>query len=167
MGLLAVTAIGPDVDFLWGRHSAETHSVGAIVIVGLIAFALSRGTNLRLAVAVALAWGSHIFLDWLGSDTTPPIGVMALWPFSNDYFFAYAYVFESITRRYWLPNFWTHNVWAVVTEVVILAPIVAALAWFRRRRSRRRGQVRKVRKRILCHLTCCELAIASMPPLSD
>jgi hypothetical protein len=131
-GLLAMVACAPDVDFLWGRHSAETHSLGAIVIVGLIAFALSRGTNLRLVVAVALAWGSHIFLDWLGSDTTPPIGVMALWPFSNDYFFAYAYVFESITRRYWLPNFWTHNVWAVVTEATILGPIVAFLVWMRR-----------------------------------
>jgi hypothetical protein len=132
--VLALAGIGPDVDFLWGRHAAETHSVGATVTVGLIAFALTRGTNLRLAVAVALAWGSHIFFDWLGSDSTPPIGVMALWPFSSDYYFAYAYVFESISRRYWLTNFWTHNLFAVVKETVMLGPIVAVLAWFRNRR---------------------------------
>jgi hypothetical protein len=133
--LLALAGIGPDVDFLWGRHAAETHSVGATVIVGLLVLALSRGTQVRLAIAVAMAWWSHVFFDWLGSDTTPPIGVMALWPFTDTYYFAHAYWFDSISRRYWLPNFWTHNLMAVVKETVVLAPIVAALFWRRARRG--------------------------------
>ena len=40
----------------------------------------------RWALAVALAWGSHILLDWLSNDTRPPLGVMALWPFTRDYY---------------------------------------------------------------------------------
>jgi LexA-binding, inner membrane-associated putative hydrolase len=133
--LLALAAIGPDVDFLWGRHAAETHSVGACAIVGLLVLAILRGTQVRLAIAVALAWGSHVLFDWLGSDTTPPIGVMALWPFSDAYYFAHAYWFDSITRRYWLPNFWTHNLLAVVKEIVFLAPLAIAIGWWRRRRD--------------------------------
>ena len=132
---LALAGIGPDVDFLWGRHAAETHSVGATVIVGLLVLAITRGTQARLAIAVALAWGSHVFFDWLGSDTTPPIGVMALWPFTDAYYFAHAYWFDSISRRYWLPGFWTHNLLAVVREVMILGPIVAFLVWMRVRRG--------------------------------
>ena len=133
LAVLALAAIGPDADFLWGRHAAETHSVGATVIVGLLTHLAFRGSRPRLAMAVALAWGSHVLFDWLGSDSTPPIGVMALWPFSHDYYFAYAYLFDSITRRYWLPNFWTHNLMAMVKETALLAPIVAALAWWRQR----------------------------------
>ena len=46
-----------------------------------------------------------VLFDWLGSDDFPPLGVMALWPFSSDFLFANAYVFDAISRRYWLPGF--------------------------------------------------------------
>jgi hypothetical protein len=138
-------AVLPDIDFLWGRHNAETHSLGAAVLSGLLVLAWTRGpwanlpsTSLRpgkvcphpyrLALAVTLAWSSHVFFDWLGSDDTPPLGVMALWPLDSTYYFAHAYIFEAISRRYWLSNFWTHNLYAVAKEVIILGPI-AAVAW--------------------------------------
>jgi hypothetical protein len=53
---------------------------------------------------------------------------MALWPLDSTYYFAHAYIFEAISRRYWLSNFWTHNLYAVAKEVIILGPI-AAVAW--------------------------------------
>jgi membrane-bound metal-dependent hydrolase YbcI (DUF457 family) len=133
-------AIAPDVDFLWGRHSQETHSFAAAILAGLAVFAWKRQP--RLAVAVALAWTSHIVFDWLGSDTTPPLGVMALWPLSRDYYFAEAFFFEAISRRYWLDNFVAHNLWAVTSEILILGPVLAlamALRWRARRRSRHPG----------------------------
>ena len=79
----------------------------------------------------ALAWASHILFDWLGSDDSPPLGVMALWPLSREFYFAQAYVFETISRRYWLPGFFAHNLWAVLKEIVILGPPALALAWWR------------------------------------
>jgi membrane-bound metal-dependent hydrolase YbcI (DUF457 family) len=124
-------AILPDADFLWGRHSMETHSLGAAVLAGLAVLAWTRGRGARVALLVAVAWGSHVLFDWLGSDDTPPLGVMALWPLTSDFYFAHAYVFEAISRRTWLPNFWTHNLRAVAQEIVILGPL-AALAWWRR-----------------------------------
>ena len=112
----------------------ETHSLGAAIAAGVIVLAWKR--DARLALAVTLAWLSHVLFDWLGSDTTPPLGVMALWPISSEYYFSNAFFFEAISRRYWLDNFIAHNVWAVTKEVLLLAPIAAGLWWIRRPRSR-------------------------------
>jgi hypothetical protein len=139
--LCAMAGAAPDVDFLWGRHNQETHSLGAALIAGLVVFAWKRQP--RLAIAVTIAWASHVLFDWLGSDTTPPLGVMALWPLSNDYFFANAFFFEAISRRYWLDNFWTHNLWAVALEIAILAPPLAALTLLRRRRRTGDQEIRR------------------------
>ena len=136
--LCAVAGAAPDIDFLWGGHNRETHSLGAALLAGLAVFAWKR--NARLAIAVAASWGSHVLFDWLGSDDTPPLGVMALWPFSSEYYFSNAFFFEAISRRYWLDNFITHNLWAVAREILILGPPLALLTAFRsraRRRSRR------------------------------
>ena len=128
----AIAAVAPDLDFLWGRHNMETHSLFAGVVVGLAAFAWKR--DARLAIAVTVAWASHVLFDWLGSDTTPPLGVMALWPLSSEYYFSGAFFFEAISRRYWLDNFISHNVWAVTREILILGPPLAVV--WRLRRSR-------------------------------
>ncbi len=127
--------MAPDLDFLWGRHNMETHSLGAAVLAGLVVLAWTRGRAPRLALAVTLAWASHVLFDWLGSDATPPLGVMALWPVTSEFYFAYAYVFEAISRRTHLPNFWPHNLWAVAKEVLMLAPVVVVM-WALRRRGR-------------------------------
>jgi membrane-bound metal-dependent hydrolase YbcI (DUF457 family) len=127
--LVVGAAVAPDLDFLWGRHNMETHSLGAAVLAGLAVLIWTRGRGWRLALAVSAAWASHVLCDWLGSDTTPPIGVMAPWPFSSSYVFADAFFFEAISRRTYLPNFWSHNLWAVAKEVALLGPL-AALAWW-------------------------------------
>jgi hypothetical protein len=126
-------AVAPDLDFLWGRHNMETHSLGAAVAAGAMVLAVKRGRDARLAIACTLAWASHVLFDWLGSDTTPPLGVMALWPLSNEYYFANAFVFDAISRRYWLDNFWLHNLWAVVSEILMLGPVAGFAWWWRRR----------------------------------
>ena len=138
--VVVLAAVAPDLDFLWGRHNQETHSLAAAVIAGAAAFAWKRSA--RLALAVFLAWASHVLFDWLGSDTTPPLGVMALWPLTSEYYFSNAFFFEAISRRYWLDNFITHNLWAVGRELLILGPPLVLLMIFRsraRRRSRHPG----------------------------
>lgn len=133
----AVAACLPDLDFAWGRHNMETHSLGAAVAAGLLTWVVARGpTRGRMAVVVALAWATHVLFDWLGSDDTAPIGVMALWPWTSSFYFADAYVFAAISRRYWLPGFWRHNLMAVVKEAVMLAPLLAAVVLGRLRRER-------------------------------
>ena len=130
-----VAACAPDVDFLWGRHNMETHSVVVAAGVGLIIWAATRRPLLALGCAVA--WASHVLFDWLGSDDSPPLGVMALWPFTSNFYFADAYVFEAISRRYAEPGFWQQNIWAVVKELLMLVPPVTLLWWWRQRETRR------------------------------
>jgi membrane-bound metal-dependent hydrolase YbcI (DUF457 family) len=137
--LCALAGVAPDIDFAWGRHNMETHSLGAALLAGLAVLAWIR--NPRLAVAVTLAWSSHVLFDWLGSDDTPPLGVMAMWPWNSNFYFANAFVFEAISRRYWLDNFYAHNGWAVIKEVLILGPIaIIGFRWRARRRSRPQGK---------------------------
>jgi membrane-bound metal-dependent hydrolase YbcI (DUF457 family) len=144
LGVFAVVGMLPDVDFLWGRHNMETHSLGAAVLAGLSVLVWTRGKNRRLALAVTLAWSTHILFDWLGSDDTSPLGVMAFWPLTSQFYFANAFVFEAISRRYWLSNFIPHNAWAVAKEILILGPLFLLLRAFPLRglrRSRPRGKV--------------------------
>ena len=129
----------PDIDLLFGAHSGPTHSVGAAVIVAAIAWA-ATGFRARPAVVAAVfaAYGSHIFLDWLGDDTSAPLGVMALWPFSREYFMTPVPLMPAITRRYWLPGFWTHNLRAITFELLVLGPLLVVAWWGRRDRHRGR-----------------------------
>src|SRR5262245_9815030 len=130
----AISACLPDIDFFWGRHNMETHSLGFAVLVGLVVFVWRR--NRRLALACTLAVCTHVLFDWLGSDDFPPLGVMALWPLTSEFYFANAFIFDAISRRYWLPGFVAHNVIAVLREIAILAPITAGFWWWRLRRTR-------------------------------
>ena len=130
VALLAAVACLPDIDFAWGRHNMETHSIGFAMLVGLAAYAWGRSS--RVAVASALAVATHVLFDWLGSDDFPPLGVMALWPFSSEFYFANAFIFEAISRRYWLPGFVQHNLLAVLRELAILLPVAAAAYFLRR-----------------------------------
>jgi len=141
--ILALVSIAPDLDLLANSHRGESHSLGAAAIAGLAALAISssafaavptRRDRFRWAAAVSLAWSSHILLDWLSNDTRPPIGVMALWPFTRDYYKAGIEIFPPVSRRYWESRFWVHNLWALVVELVVLLPITAIVV----RRGRRR-----------------------------
>jgi membrane-bound metal-dependent hydrolase YbcI (DUF457 family) len=126
--LYATVGIAPDLDLLVGAHSTYTHSIGAVGIVFLVACALSKRP--RVAAAIAAAWASHLLLDWLGNDTSPPIGIMALWPFSGEHYESSFYVFDAISRRYWLTE---HFVWsnlrAALKEVLILGPVAGVSYW--------------------------------------
>lgn len=132
LNVCAIVACLPDLDFLWGRHNMETHSLGFAVLAGAVVFACRQSP--RLAIACALAVASHVLFDWLGSDDFPPLGVMALWPITSQFYFADAFVFDAISRRYWLDGFVLHNVVAVVREAAILGPIAVLAWWWRRNR---------------------------------
>jgi hypothetical protein len=145
----------PDIDLLFGAHSGPTHSVGAAIVVGVTAFVIASGLTAlsvhdslpdttarralrpgRLALACAAAYASHVLLDWLGTDASPPLGIMALWPFTATYYEADLHVFMAISRRYnqgW--TFVVSNVRAVCLELVILVPILAVVTLLRRRRG--------------------------------
>ena len=131
-GLLGMV---PDLDLLWGLHRGPTHSIGAALIVGLAAAALTN--NVRLAAAAACAYATHALLDWLGADSSMPVGIMALWPASWEYYQASTPIFDSVWRRNETVDFWSHNVKALARELIVLVP----LAWIGFRLALRRRSV--------------------------
>lgn len=133
--IFAAIGVAPDLDLLIGRHSRETHSLGAAAVLAAVA-AWRRwpigSTRRQIFVAAFLAWFSHPLLDALGSDTAPPLGVMALWPFSTAHFQFGWSVFAPISRSWWSVPAMLRNVLAVAREVAILGPVVFLAAWARR-----------------------------------
>ena len=132
--LFGAAAIAPDLDLLFGTHSTYTHSIGAVLIVFALTMAVAGVRQWRIALGVAAAWGSHILLDWVGSDTSPPIGIMALWPFDSGYYQSSLSIFDAISRRYWLPDqFVIGNLRATLKEILILGPPFVGTLVLRRR----------------------------------
>ena len=129
--------MAPDLDLLLGAHSGPTHGLGAAIVVGCVAWVWRRRTGATRkgvsAAAVALAYASHTLLDWLGTDSAPPIGIMALWPVSRGYYESHLHVFMAISRRYWLPEFWSYNLRALARELLILVPLLTLVLVLRRR----------------------------------
>jgi membrane-bound metal-dependent hydrolase YbcI (DUF457 family) len=135
--LYAAMGMAADLDLLVGAHSGPTHGLGAAIIVGIATWLVlqMRGVTggARTACASAIAYATHTLLDWLGTDSSPPIGIMALWPFSRGYYESSWHVFMAISRRYWLPEFWTFNIYALARELLILVPIALVVLMTRRR----------------------------------
>jgi len=144
----AFAAIGmaPDLDLLINRHSRETHSLGAAVIVASIA-ALMRWPiatdRRRIWLAACAAYLTHPVLDMLAPDHAPPIGVMFFWPFSRQHFETGWEIFLPISRDWGSPDLYANNLRAVVREMVILTPVVVLTWWiFSTGRSRVRSSGR-------------------------
>jgi len=143
----AVLGAAPDLDLLVpGLHRTVTHSVGAIIFTTIIAAGVTGWVTrksgwktsavFRIAAICGAAYASHILLDWLGSDTNPPFGIQALWPFSHQWFIAPWTIFPMTERRsFFSLAAITTNVKAVGVEVLILGPVVLALGWARSRRT--------------------------------
>ena len=147
--IFAGLGVVPDVDVLVeGTHRLYTHSIAAVGFVAVLAaFSLraagprvaAAGSRRALVIAAAAAYGSHLLLDWLGDDRSVPIGIRALWPFTDAYLQSDMRWFPPVERRYWLPGFWTSNLRAIGWELLVLSPLVVLAVWVH---ARTRGSAR-------------------------
>jgi membrane-bound metal-dependent hydrolase YbcI (DUF457 family) len=122
----------PDADLLLPiGHRTVTHSLGAVVAVGLfmiVAAAVTGKVTGRIALTCVAAYASHLLLDWLQADPTPPYGLQLLWPISSTWFLSGWNVFRATDRRHFLElATMKRNAVAVAQELVVLGPLVAAL----------------------------------------
>jgi inner membrane protein len=140
----------PDLDVLPGLvlgdprlyHHQATHSLFSGILFGLFFAGVARWRGDRGAMWGLWAGGlylSHVLLDLLVDDPSPPFGVQLLWPFTSAYFIA------PITP---LPQFdyfdpavgiigtvlTLDNLKSALQEILLLAPL-AALAWYLGRSS--------------------------------
>lgn len=136
--IFAAIGSAPDLDLLIGRHSRETHSLGAAVIAATVAAAWRwpiADTRARIFLAALCAWFSHPMMDALSPDTSAPIGVMIMWPFSREHWLTGWALFWPIWRDIHSSKFFSHNSGAVLRELAIMLPVTALVWWTRRRRS--------------------------------
>jgi membrane-bound metal-dependent hydrolase YbcI (DUF457 family) len=136
--VFALVAAAPDLDLVLGSgvHRGPSHSLTAAAIAGAGAWVLraERFGRARFALAVAAAYATHTAADWLSADSTPPMGLMALWPLTRDYYVAPAPIFLAVSRRYWLAETWLLNLRALIREVLILGPLLWIAWWVTRER---------------------------------
>jgi hypothetical protein len=135
--VVVAAAVAPDLDLLLkyvdGRnhHQAESHSLGSAALAGLVVWALAWWRRWPgaavLGVLAAGGWTSHVLLDYLGRDTHPPIGLMAFWPLSRDFFKFPWPIFLDLGRTLDWETI-RHNVRSVAWETALLLP-PALLSW--------------------------------------
>ena len=133
VAVVLVAALAPDLDLAWrlldGRnhHQMQAHSLGAAVLAGLVVLLLGWGLGWQrprwLALAAGLAWASHVAFDYLGADTNPPIGIMALWPLDTGYHHFPWPVFMDIGRTLEWRTL-RHNAAAAALESALLLPLL-------------------------------------------
>ena len=133
-----------DLDFVPGLllgdlrlfHHQATHSLGAVAIVALVigVIARSRGSGIGWALWGGGVYLSHVVLDMLIEDPSPPYGVQLLWPLSQSYFISPFTLFARFD--YFAPDgriletvFSLHNLGTVLQEIGMLFPLVL-LAWY-------------------------------------
>jgi membrane-bound metal-dependent hydrolase YbcI (DUF457 family) len=143
----AILATASDLDLILPQtHRTWTHSFVAVAFVTIVAIAVTgqvkrsgdrpgvcpRVRSLTVA-ALMLAFASHLLLDWLAVDPTPPHGIQLLWPFSNDWYVSGLNIFRGTARRnlFTARTTWI-NATAIAQEVAILGPI-AWVTWRLRR----------------------------------
>ena len=66
----------------------DSHSLGAVALVGTLAARCAgrAAAQPRVASSCAPRVASHMCSTGSASDTSPPLGVLALWPFTSDFY---------------------------------------------------------------------------------
>jgi membrane-bound metal-dependent hydrolase YbcI (DUF457 family) len=95
-----VLANMPDLDFLPGLavgdpnafHRGVTHTLGAAMLVAAAAWLLARWWRVSRpgawAAFAAMAYGSHLAVDWMTVDAVLPAGIRLFWPLTGRWMHA-------------------------------------------------------------------------------
>jgi inner membrane protein len=130
---LACAALGalPDADLFFRGHRTYSHSVGAVILLALLsaaAAAAARQPVARVGLMCAAAYTTHLLLDWMGVDTSPPYGIQAFWPFTDTWYISGWDLFLPTERRQIFSLEAIHtNALAVAKEVAILTPVLVGI----------------------------------------
>jgi inner membrane protein len=175
LALAVAIANAPDLDLIPGvlagdpnrYHHLGTHSLITAVAVGAVAACLAAiarrywptsfgGARAALATGaiVAALWASHVVLDAVTHDPSPPHGVPMFWPVSDLrvvgpplFWRADKVAGAASPAQFALSLLSWHNATAMAREVLLMLPLVALAWWSRRQLSGRTRPVAAARRR--------------------
>lgn len=89
----ALVGASPDLDFLPGLligdaarfHHGLSHSLALAVVVACLAWIVASRDRGTFAIGAGSAYASHLLLDALSHDPSPPVGIPLFWPVSDVY----------------------------------------------------------------------------------
>jgi membrane-bound metal-dependent hydrolase YbcI (DUF457 family) len=120
------------------RHHYFSHSIPFAICFTLLCWIILNCFRLRnagkIAGLVGAAYSSHLVLDYFADDGSKPYGIPLLWPFTDRHFIAPINLFYSIHRGEFSDIFSMHNLFGILIEFAVMAPITALLFWWARKR---------------------------------
>ena len=139
----AVAGMAADFDFLPGImvgnvglfHHGQSHSFAFALLATILAMLVAKTSRSHWALLVGLAYASHIVLDLLTFDDSPPHGIPIFWPWSTEVFHSPVTLFPNVP---WGGGFVlsTHNFNLLIREIGFLGPLFLAALFYARRRRR-------------------------------
>jgi membrane-bound metal-dependent hydrolase YbcI (DUF457 family) len=139
----ALAAVAADFDFLPGLmlghlsrfHHQQSHSIMFALFAALLAMLFAKEGRWRWAVLVGLAYASHLALDLLTFDDSPPHGIPIFWPWSTEVFQSPVTLFPNVPWGGGLVLS-AHNVNLLIRELGFLGPLFLGAFLYARRRRR-------------------------------
>jgi membrane-bound metal-dependent hydrolase YbcI (DUF457 family) len=124
------------------QHHYFSHSIPFALLIGCIAYPIVKwvlkiNRPFRISVILTAIYGSHLFLDYFTQDSSAPIGIPLLWPFTQKHFMAPVEIFMSIHRGGLENLFGSHNMEAMIREFFIMAPLAFASYLYARQKLNR------------------------------
>ena len=132
-------ANAPDLDYLPGIASGDinayhhfyTHTVGWVVLLSAAVWIVWRhrkpDIGWRSFAFVFTLLASHLVADWFTADGRLPYGIMALWPFSDNFTMAPLPLFMRLHKREWSEFLQWHNFVAVGWEALLCLPVAVGV----------------------------------------
>ena len=139
----AALAALPDLDLAFRVHRSASHSIAAVAAVTILCAVVTGWVTRRtaaptgpcsvsrIALMCGAAYATHLLVDWLSVDLTPPYGIQLFWPLSRAFYISGLDLFPRTERRelaWWAIRI---NVIAASRETAIFAPILGLLWWVR------------------------------------
>jgi membrane-bound metal-dependent hydrolase YbcI (DUF457 family) len=152
--LFATLADADFVPALFGRldlanrlHRHLTHTLLFATVTWAAAYGvlrlLRKPSAGRDSVVLFFCCLSHLFLDMLGKDPRPPLGIPLLWPFVRGRLKFPVKLLLDLHKDTYAGLFSFHNLGVLVYEAIVLGTVLLALIFLKLRYELRKRQVQE------------------------